>query len=583
MSAEINMLRQVPLAALVLSSTTAQKERRAHLDKDELKELAASIKAAGVLQPILVRPAPIIQSVGLNGATIAGKTYFAPSEIEEAARTHWEVVAGERRVLAAREAGLEEIPANIREFTDEQVTELQLIENLQRQDLHELAEAEGYEQLLKYGHSADDIAAKVGKSRGTVYARMKLLALCTDARHAYYAGKLTASVALLLARIPVPELQQKALKEVLEEGDSWGDDPRMSYREAADHIQRRYMLRLKEAPFPIGDESLVRHVGSCLRCPKNTGCSDPRVGNLELFADVKDARAGVCTDPHCFREKREAWGVRQLAEAESRGQQIIQGDEAAHITKNGAHTLSGGYVNLDDRCHNDEKGRTYRQLIGKSAKPALLVVPIEKQNDDDAGEEVVLEVVKKADVTELLAKKGVAAPAEPRYSNPDRAREKKAKVEREFRRALYELVREKLPDRVDLKLLRLIAAGYVGEMQSESVKAIVRLWEWESDAKGSYPDWREIVERHIATLNQDQLVTLLQDFIYVPELQVSPWSDAKPERLLEAAKALRIDVAKVRRECAGLEQLQKLKKLSKQLHGCKNPKRATPVRAKGKR
>ena len=123
-------IRTLPLAALTFSQTRAQIERREHFDKAALTELADSIKNVGVVQPILVRP---FRDEMVNGEA-------------------FEVVAGERRVLAARQAGLEEILGTVRDLTDEQVLELQLVENLQRQDLHELAEAEGYEALANTAH-----------------------------------------------------------------------------------------------------------------------------------------------------------------------------------------------------------------------------------------------------------------------------------------------------------------------------------------------------------------------------------------------------------------------------------------------
>jgi ParB/RepB/Spo0J family partition protein len=136
----------VPLAKITPSTTNPRKS----FPKDKLDELTDSVKRLGVLQPILLRP--------LNG----GGTY--------------ELVAGERRYRASKAAGLTDIPATVRELTDAEVLEIQVVENLQRSDLHELEEAEGYEKLLKCAHpsgekyTVDEIAAKVGKSRSYVFA-----------------------------------------------------------------------------------------------------------------------------------------------------------------------------------------------------------------------------------------------------------------------------------------------------------------------------------------------------------------------------------------------------------------------------
>lgn len=270
MSTQVQSIR---LANIAVSETGAQAERRKHLDKAKLAELAESIKTVGLLSPIIVR---IIDGV-------------------------FEIVAGERRYLAAKLAGLEHIDASVRDLTDDQVLEVQLVENLQREDLHELAEAEGYEALQKLNHTAEAIADKVGKSKAYVYARMKLLALCKDARKAFYEGKLSASTALLLARIPNDKLQAQALKENTQ--DRW-DGP-MSYRAAAEHIQNNYMLRLSDAGFKTEDPELVPAAGACGACPKRSG------NQKELFGDVKGA--DICTDTVCFAAKRQAHAARVMA------------------------------------------------------------------------------------------------------------------------------------------------------------------------------------------------------------------------------------------------------------------------------
>lgn len=158
----------------------------------QLDELTESIRQHGILQPLLVRP-------------IVG------------AEDRYELIAGERRYRAAIAAELREVPALVRPMTDLQVLEVQLVENLQRADLHELEEAVGYERLLQaHGYTIDDLRAKVGKSRSYVFQRLKLLDLCEAARKAFYAEKLTLTTALLIARIPVDDLQKKALAEITE-------------------------------------------------------------------------------------------------------------------------------------------------------------------------------------------------------------------------------------------------------------------------------------------------------------------------------------------------------------------------------
>ena len=337
-TATAETIRAIALKELVVSSTGPQAERRKHFNKDAIDELAESVKAVGVLSAVLVRP--------VNG--------------------HFELVFGERRLMAAKLAGLAEIPATVRELSDEQVLEVQLIENLQREGLHELAEAEGYEQLHQFGHAAEEIAEKVGKSRAYVYGRMKLLALCKEARTAFYDGKLNASTALFLARIPVESLQIKALKEIA--NPRWNGEP-MSVREVQELIHRDYMLMLSEAKFDTADETLVPGAVACGRCPKNT-LSQP-----ELFGDVKKGgSAGVCTDSGCFKAKREAAAANQVADAKAKGLTVLTGKAAKEMLGHGDWISNHAYTKLSDRCQDDPKNRTYGQILGSSWQRSLNLV-----------------------------------------------------------------------------------------------------------------------------------------------------------------------------------------------------------------
>jgi ParB/RepB/Spo0J family partition protein len=172
----------------------------------DLSELAASIKSAGIIEPLVVRQ--------------AGKGF--------------EVVAGARRLRAAKKAGLKEVPVVVRELSDEDVREVQLIENLQREDLHPLEEAEAFEQLHQIGHSFDEVADRVGRARTSVYERVKLLELVPDARKAFQSGKLTAATALLVARCKGERLQHAALQRL--EPNRYGDP--VPYGEARAVLKR---------------------------------------------------------------------------------------------------------------------------------------------------------------------------------------------------------------------------------------------------------------------------------------------------------------------------------------------------------
>jgi ParB/RepB/Spo0J family partition protein len=287
---------------------------------ERIAELAANFRVVGVIQPITVRPAP------------------------KGAKTPYQIVVGERRWRAAQEAPCK-LPSLIREMTDEQVAEAQLVENGQREDVHPLEEADTFRRLIdEHKYTAESIASKTGKSRATIYARLKLCALAPAPRKALLEGKLDASVALLIARIPDAKLQSQATDEVLGRGD-WQDyraggvpenreikaDKEagiaaervpLSVREAQVHLQRRYMLRLEQAPFDSKDATLTK-AGACTPCTKRTG------NQVELFSDVK--RPDVCTDPNCYQEKTKADWERKAAAATRAGARVLNEKETKNV------------------------------------------------------------------------------------------------------------------------------------------------------------------------------------------------------------------------------------------------------------
>lgn len=275
---------------------------RKRFSQEKLEQLAASIKEKGVAQPILIRPLP----VGADGIT------------------RFEIIAGERRWRASVIAGAARIPALCRDLSDHDAIELQILENLQREDPHPLEEAEGYERLMmKHGYSADQLVERLKKSRSYIYGRLKLCALSIEAREVFLDNQdaLSASTALLIARIPVPELQNRALKEILAP-DHRGEP--MSYRAAAAHIARRYTLDLNEASFDTKDAKLLATAGNCTKCPKRAG------NQPEIYPDAKSA--DVCTDPDCFEEKRAAHYQRIVVQANKRGIPVLGGAEAKAIS-----------------------------------------------------------------------------------------------------------------------------------------------------------------------------------------------------------------------------------------------------------
>ncbi len=170
-----------------------RKQPRRHFAEDHLVELAESIKAKGVLLPVLVRR-------GQGG-------------------TGYILIAGERRWRAAQKAGLRELPAMVREVTEAEAFELALIENIQREDLNPVEEAEAYQRLVDdHGLTQEKLAERVGKDRSTVANSLRLLRLPEAIKQAIVNGALSMGHARALLGLADPGDLEKAAQKVIEEG-----------------------------------------------------------------------------------------------------------------------------------------------------------------------------------------------------------------------------------------------------------------------------------------------------------------------------------------------------------------------------
>lgn len=176
---------------------------RKQFDEDALQELADSIKQYGVLEPLIV--------------TKKGKFY--------------EIIAGERRWRAARLAGVKEVPVVIREYTDREIMEISLIENIQREDLNPIEEALAYESLInEYSLTQEEVAEKVSKNRSTIANSLRLLKLCDEVRQMIIEDKLTTGHARALIPIEDAELQTEAANFIF--------DNKLSVRDTEIYIKK---------------------------------------------------------------------------------------------------------------------------------------------------------------------------------------------------------------------------------------------------------------------------------------------------------------------------------------------------------
>lgn len=315
---------------------------RQHYDQAALQELADSLKSQGLLQPIVVRPLP--------GQPL-----------------HHEIVFGHRRFRAAQLAGLDSVPAILRDMTDQQVAEAQIAENLARADVNALEEAQSYHRLMReFGVTAKQIIEQTGKSKSYIYGRLKLLQLTDGPRQALLAGQIDAEVAGLISRMP-QAVQADALDQVLIDGD--GGKRGLSYRDAKQAL-RHLVVDLEQAPFPLGVFGLADKA-AC------DGCAD-RAGNDPAMADMAPLS---CARRACYQAKVGAWVQQQVDEAKAAGRRVIDGEEASQAARYGASFLQG-FTPLSAVagvfCGERIGVRELLQLAGRADAAALLVVPPER-------------------------------------------------------------------------------------------------------------------------------------------------------------------------------------------------------------
>lgn len=282
----------IPLGEIEPSSTNPRQ-----IDEKSLAELTASIRQNGVLQPILVRPV-------------------------ESGKARYQIVAGERRFRAAALAELKEIPAQVREMSDDQALSLQIIENLQREDLHPLDEAESFRRLRELmGITVREMAQRVAKDARYVARRLSLTNLIEEGREDFRKDRITLSHALEICRL-APEIQIEALAACYEtktvesreeEGYDYVADksrPARHVRYLQDWLMRNVHLNLQTAPFRTDDARLREDGLTCVACPQRTG------RDRLLFADIKSG--DTCLNPLCFQAKLGQFVQITKAEVEAR-------------------------------------------------------------------------------------------------------------------------------------------------------------------------------------------------------------------------------------------------------------------------
>lgn len=507
------------------------------IDVKRLADMTESVRKHGVLQPVLVRPLPDAK---------AGQPLY-------------ELIAGERRWRASQAAGLPTVPALVRQMDDLEVIELNLIENLQREGLHELDEAAGYERLLRRPDglrgfaTVEELAERIGRSVSYIKQRLVLLKLCPEGVLAFREGELSFSLALRIARLPNQADQREATKKILQ---GWGGNP-MTARDADEYIQREFMLQLSKARFKISDATLVPDAGSCNDCSKRTGA------NRDLFGDA--GKADTCIDGACYDRKEEAHIARMKAQAEAKGQEVISGAAAKKILPN-SYGAPKGYLPLDEPLYSVNANKPLRQLLAKTdVKTTLVESPHTRE---------LVELVDEKQVLAALKAAGLLKQAKlPKGSPADRKREDEAKRETAWRTAVAEDCLQQARGDAGATpeargaLVLAVALALWREMQHDMKVRVTKLLGW-PPMKASWESGPGITaENHIVDLDDRELCRYLTACTIASETAVAAYQVIKaPEMLLATAARLGVDVGAAK---------QRVRELAKATPDAVAAKRAT--------
>jgi ParB family chromosome partitioning protein len=504
--------RNLPITALVESPTNP----RRRFSEERLQELAASFQSQGILAPLLVR------------------------ELEE---SKYEVIAGARRLRAAKLAALDTVPVRVVALSDAAAIESQCIENLQREDIHPLEEALGFRALLELqdpGYSPAVIAARCGKSEAYIQGRIKLTELIPPIAEAFLADRIGVGHALLIAKLPAAQ-QQAAFSAAFR--SMWTSDGNQQVlipvRELAAWIESNILLELASAPFSKQDETLVPEAGACTTCSKRTGF------NTLLFSDV---RKDSCTDPVCFRAKLDAH-VAQTLETKPKLVQI----SSSWTSREGAPLGRNRYVELEVKRNKPN---------GSAAKLSPAQKPCEKMS-----EAIVMDGGKRGQIVKVCSDPNCRVHHPDRLSPQKQERERAEERKRIEQEKLAITIRHRILAAVLAKVaaplkksdLLLVAQYVIAHLPNAQVQTLAKRHKVEADK--SSPSLESLVAKRIASYDEGGLCRALLE-VSLLDSAYQRGSQGPGDPLLEAAKRYRIDAAKIEKAAAQQIAAQQLKRQS---------------------
>ena len=502
----MSAFQDIPLNRIQESKTNPRRT----FDETKLAELAGNIRQHGVLQPVLVRPLP------------DGEEGF------------YELVAGARRYRASQLAGRETIPATIRELTDTECLELQLIENLQRADVHELDEARGYAALMQLQpgtYTVETLAEKIGRSEKYVYARLRLTHLAEEAQQAFYAAKLTVAHAFEIARLQ-PDDQRRALAECFPQHKTAAavlKDKKaeaVTVRSLREWIEREILLDITNAPFNAEDATLLPAAGSCSACPKRTG------NNPLLFPEIR--HKSICTDRACYRAKVEAFVQIRVKPLEESGENPLRVSQAPAWQSKKPQP---------DVLYEGQYRRIAKKAECPHTRPAVVI---------DGAQAGTLMHVCRDEKCPVHAR-------ETRYQPTPQERAARSKellaerVEKLTRIRILDAIRKKLPGTLSRPDLEMAALDYFERLGHDNHRRLCRVYGWqEQKTKASWGgngvDYNKITEKAVRVMSTPDVQRFLVVCSLVSDLYCPSYDPkqalAKDSNLTKAASRYKVDAAK---------------------------------------
>lgn len=461
---------------------------------------------------------------------------MARMELESRNRFQYELIAGERRHRKAEQLDIE-VPIKVIDCTPDEAWKLQRIENLQREDITPLEEAQDFRASVdsgKWGDTVDRsvkaIAADIGCSWQHIYDRMALLKLSEAAREAFIGGKIDISQAKEISTVPDEKMQAKLLKEQAEN--------EYSVRRLREVIAEDYMRPLEDAPFDQDNAALVTIAKDCASCPKRTG------NMLGEHPHLK-TKPNYCTDPKCFTLKENAHRELQFVSYREKGFRVLTAKESKPLFEHWNPSEPArrcGWKLANTVPAEDKKERTFKQL-GKlvEIQPAVCC--------DGNGK--VVEVMELAPLVKaLLDKKIIKAPQESKNGvRPvgDLALGYQEKVETSEER-IQRLMEREVEAQLTTRTVGLLVAA-VEKKSEKKLAEVLRALLLEKESKRG---WASIFTRRgwaeDGTPLSDRLKTTEEMLGFLFETTLMEWSDYNGEEIEQACTDWTIDGAKLEKE-----------------------------------